>query len=171
MSIPINTPDRPRSRGLGWPIAMASILAFTVVVNLFVFRLAASDPSFSVEPSYYQKAVHWDDELAQRSHNAELGWQATTQLVALKDGVTRLSVRLTDAAGAPLDGADVRLEAFAISRASQVARLALSAADDPSGGVYSAILPDGESGRWELKLNVTHDSERFTSVSRVERPK
>lgn len=171
MSIPLLAPDRPPSRALGWPIAMTAILAFTVVVNLFVFRLAASDPSFSVEPSYYQKAVHWDDELAQRRHNLDLGWQATTQLIASNDGATRLRVRLTDAAGIPLDGADVRLEAFAINRASQVARLALPAAEDAVGGVYTAVLPAGGSGRWELKLDVTHGNERFTSVSRVERPR
>jgi len=171
LSDPVTAPDRPRSRGLGWPIAMSAILGFTVVVNLFVFRLAASDPSFSVEPSYYQKAVHWDDELAQRRHNADLGWQATTQLVASNDGLSRLRVRLTDSAGVPLDGAQVRLQAFAINRASQVTSLALSASDDPSGGVYSAVMPDGGSGRWELKLDVIRESERFTSVSRVERPK
>jgi len=165
----VNALDRPRSRGRGWPIAMSLILATTVAVNMFVFRLASSDPSFAVEPSYYQKAVHWDDELAQRRHNAELGWLATTELVASDDGVTRLRVRLTDAEGVPLNGADVQLEAFAISRASQVATLRLLAADDPAGGVYSAILPVGEPGRWELKLDVEHNNERFTSVSRVER--
>lgn len=167
MSGPLNASNR--SRGRGWPIAMSAILGLTVVVNLFVFRLASSDPSFSVEPSYYQKAVQWDDELAQRRHNIELGWLATTEVAVSDDGVSQLRVRLTDATGTPLDGADVRLEAFAISRASQVARLVLPETDDPAGGVYSVVLPEGEPGRWELRLDIEHGNERFTSVSRVER--
>lgn len=158
-----------RSRGRGWPMAMAAILAITVGVNLFVFRLASSDPSFAVEPSYYQQAVHWDDELAQRSQNAALGWQAAARLVESDDGVARVRVSLTDADGEPLDGADVRLEAFAISRALQVVRLPLPEADEASGGVYSAVLPAGALGQWELRLAIEHDNQRFTSVSRVER--
>lgn len=167
MSSSAKSGDRPSGRG--WPIAMGSILALTVAVNLYVFRLASSDPSFSVEPSYYQKAVNWDDELAQRRHNAALGWVATAELVDSGDGATAVRVRLTDSAGAPLGGADVQLEAFAISRASQVVSLQLPAASDTSGGVYAAPLPSGVPGRWELRLDVGLGDERFTSVSRVER--
>lgn len=173
MTAPGSGTGRRPSRGLGWPIGMAVILAITVSANLYVYHLANDDPSFAVEPDYYQKAVHWDDELAQRRHNAELGWRATTALTAAADGGAELRVRLTDSAGAPLAGATVRVEAFAIDRASQVATLTLAAdtgsdAGSDAGGAYAARLSVARRGRWELRLEAVRGAERFTSVERVE---
>jgi nitrogen fixation protein FixH len=166
---------RRPSRGLAWPIGLAVILAISVGANMFVFHLANDDPSFAVEPDYYRKAVQWDDELAQRRRNAELGWRAAATLAAAREGAaggdaaTELRVRLTDSAGAPLDGAAVSVEALAIDRASQVATFTLAAASDPAGGVYSAMLPAARAGRWELRLVATRGGERFTAVERLER--
>lgn len=165
---------RRPSRGLAWPIGLAVILAISVGANMFVFHLASDDPSFAVEPDYYRKAVQWDDELAQRRRNAELGWRAAATLAAAREGAaggdaTELRVRLTDSAGAPLDGAAVSVEALAIDRASQVATFTLAAASDPAGGVYSAMLPAARAGRWELRLVATRGGERFTAVERLER--
>ena len=54
-------------RGLHWPIGIAMILAIGVVVNLYMMRIAAGDPSFAVESDYYRKAVEHDDVMAQRA--------------------------------------------------------------------------------------------------------
>lgn len=175
---------RRPSRSLAWPIGIAVILALSVGANMFVFHLANDDPSFAVEPDYYRKAVQWDDELAQRRRNAELGWRASATLEAAsvdaasvgapsgdaaRDGATELRVRLTGPAGDPLDGAVVIVEAMAVDRASQVATFTLAAAGDPAGGVYSAMLPAARGGRWELRLVATRGGERFTAVERLER--
>lgn len=156
-------------RGMGWPIAMGAILALTMGGNFLVLRLANDDPSFAVERDYYQKAVHWDEELAQRQHNERLGWDAAARWERSVAGEPELRVRLTDASGAPLDGAVVRVEAFAISRASQVSALTLAAVADPAGGAYAAVLPDARPGRWEVRLEATRGEERFTAVKQVER--
>lgn len=165
-----NTPPTPRGRGLGWPIAMGLVLAITVGVNLLVYRLAAGDPSVAVEPDYYDKAVHWDDELAQRRHNAALGWRSTVTLSPTADGGGELRVRLTDSAGAPIHGAAVSAEAFPVARASQVARLDLAAAPADAEGGYTAPLAIIRRGRWEVRLAVTHGGERFTATQQVELP-
>lgn len=177
MSSPAATPTPlPRGRGLGWPIAMTLVLATTVGVNLFVYRIAASDPSVAVEPDYYNKAVHWDDELAQRRLNRELGWRSAITLSAGNGmgGAGELSVRLTDSTGAPLEGATVSAQAFPVARANQVAALELVAsagdADDGSQGIYAAPLAVTRRGRWEVRLAVTHDGDRFTSTQQVELP-
>ena len=54
---------------------MGTVLALTVAGNLWVMRIANADPSFSVEPDYYRKAVDWDSTMAQRARNEALGWQ------------------------------------------------------------------------------------------------
>jgi len=159
-----------RGRGLGWPIAMSLVLATTVGVNLFVYRLAASDPSMAVEPDYYNKAVHWDDELAQRRHNTLLGWQSAITLSMSGAEGGELRVRLTDSTGAPVEGAAVSAEAFPVARANQVAKVELVANAEGGQGDYAAPLPITRGGRWEVRLAVTRDDDRFTSTQQVELP-
>lgn len=159
---------RGPTRALAWPIGIAVILAVSVAANVFMFRLANGDPSFAVEPDYYRKAVHWDDELAQRRHNVELGWRTTAALTPAGDGGAELRVWLTDSTGAPLDGATVRAQAFAVGRAADVSNLTLVASAHPAGGSYAARLPAARAGRWELRLEATRGADRFTAVERLE---
>lgn len=160
--------SRKRGRGLGWPIGMSVILAGTVALNLYVMHLARSDASFAVEPDYYRKAVHWDDELAQRRRNAALGWRLSPSLARDADDATRLRLRLTDAAGRPLDGVAVEVEAFAIARAAQVQRVTLASAGGDAAGAYDGRLDMRQPGQWELRVVATRGGERFTAVQRVE---
>ena len=50
-------------RGMGWPIGIVAILLAGVVGNLAVIVITKDDPSFSVEPDYYRKAVDWDERM------------------------------------------------------------------------------------------------------------
>ena len=67
-------------RGAWWPIGITTVLATTVAANLWVMRIANDDPSFAIEPDYYQKAIMWDSTLAQARRDAILGWRLTPQL-------------------------------------------------------------------------------------------
>lgn len=164
----------PRDRrGLGWPIAMSAILAGTVALNFWVMHLARSDPSFAVEPDYYARAVHWDDELAQRRRNAALGWRLSSTVSRAAAGAAdtaRLRVRLTDAAGRPLGDATVAVEAFAVARSATVHRARLAAADGTTGD-YDGRLDMRQPGQWELRVVATRGDDRFTAVQRLEAPR
>ena len=71
--------------GMGWPIGVTVILGATIAVNLWVMKIANSDPSFAIEPDYYRKAVHYDSTMAQQRLNASLGWgvEAARRFVAV----------------------------------------------------------------------------------------
>ncbi len=95
-------------RGTGWPIAVATILGLTIAANVWIVRVANRDPSVAVEPDYYQKALHWDDELAQRARNDSLGWRLTPALHDTStDAAGTLDVTLEDHGGTPLSGARI----------------------------------------------------------------
>jgi FixH len=152
-------------RGMGWPIGVAVILAATVGLNIWVYRVANDDPSFAIERDYYRKAVDWDSTLAQRRQNLALGWHLSPRLDAFtpRDGA-RLRITLTDAAGTPIRDATVKVAAFFNARANDIIDSAL--ARDSSG--YSVRLPVRYGGVWELQFDVTRGHERFTATSRVE---
>jgi nitrogen fixation protein FixH len=153
-------------RGAGWPIAVASILVACVAANAWVVRLATNDPAFAVEENYYQRALHWDDELAQRRVNAALGWRLSTSVSRIvPDSGARLHVELRDSAGAPIPDALVRVRALHNARAGEPLAGQLVA---EGGGSYGLRLPMRRPGLWELRFDVHRGAEHFTAGSRIE---
>src|SRR5690606_1778010 len=120
---------------------------------------ALGDPSMVAEPDYYRKALAWETTQAQAARNAALGWTLAPEAGPLEGGRRELRVRLRDAAGAPLDGAAVALEAFHKARRAQALRAELTGAGD---GLYRAVLPLARPGRWELRFVVRRGEETFT---------
>ena len=152
-------------RGSGWPLGVVAILAATVGLNIWVLRVANDDPSFAIEPDYYQKAVDWDSTMAQQRRNLALGWHLAPTLGAFttRDGA-RLQVTLTDASGASIADATVKVAAFYNARANDVIDTTLH----PDSSGYGATLPVKYGGVWELQFDVNRGGTRFTSTSRVE---
>ena len=155
-------------RGLGWPIAVAAILAITVGANVWVAVVAGDDPSFALEPDYYAKAIAWDSTMAQARENARLGWRLVPTLGAFdRDAGARLDVALVDAAGAPIRGAVVTVYALFNARADKIYRATL-APSSTAYALYTTRIPVEHGGEWELRFEVTQGGRRFTSTARVE---
>jgi nitrogen fixation protein FixH len=151
-------------RGTAWPIAVAAILGLTIAANVWLIRVANGDPAFAIEPDYYRRAVHWDDEMAQRRHNAELGWSITPTLsLARENGV--LNVELLDREGAPLAGANVDVVAVHNTRAATPLSARLT---DGGRGLYHVALAADRPGLWQLRFDIRRGAERFTADLRVE---
>lgn len=152
--------------GAWWPIGITGVLATTVAANLWVMRIANDDPSFAIEPDYYQKAITWDSTLAQARQDSILGWRLTPRLeVVAATGKTRISATLSDSLGMPISGAVVSVSALPVARASEVHAATLAAA---GAGEYSGQLDAQRRGQWELRFDVRVGSARFTDVARVE---
>jgi len=153
-------------RGAWWPIGITTVLATTVAANLWVMRIANDDPSFAIEPDYYQKAITWDSTLAQARQDSILGWRLTPQLqFVAATGTTRISATLTDSLGRPISDAVVKVSALPVARASEVHEATLAAT---GAGEYAAQLDARRPGRWELRFDVRAGSTRFTAVARVD---
>jgi nitrogen fixation protein FixH len=141
------------------------LLGATLVGWAVMVSLALNDPSFAVEPDYYQKALAWEAHQAQERENERLGWQARAQAKAVPGwpGQRELTVELTDRTGR-LSGASVSLAAFHNARASTIIESALT---EKAEGAYSARLPMRLPGEWELRLTAIRGDERFTQVLRA----
>lgn len=153
----------PRQKRSLWPWMVVGLLAIPVTVDLGVIWFVGSDPTFAVEPQYYQKAVNWDDEMAQRRANDALGWTTRVEVLPSADGPT-LRVHLLDRDGQPVTGAQVTAQTFHNARASQV----LTATLQGDGDAYSAALAMRRPGVWEVRLAVQRGKDRFTRVERLE---
>ena len=152
--------------GAAWPIGIAVLLVATMAGNLVMMRIASDDPAFAVEPDYYRKAVHFDSTMAQERANTALGWTATSRFAPLADGRdTQLRITLADASGAAISDATVRVVAMFNARAGD----RLDALLVPEGdGAYVTALPVTWAGQWEVRIDATRGTDRFTASQRVE---
>lgn len=154
-------------RGAAWPLAVMTILGLTIAANIWLIRVANGDPSFAVEENYYQRGVHWDDEMAQRRHNAALGWRAVASATPIRRGYgSDVRVALNDAAR-PIDGAVVTVRAVHLARAGMPFDITLTARD---AGAYEARVPIERAGLWELRIDVRRGTDRFTAIERLDVP-
>uniref|UniRef100_A0A832MKV0 FixH family protein n=1 Tax=Eiseniibacteriota bacterium TaxID=2212470 RepID=A0A832MKV0_UNCEI len=151
-----------------WPAAVVAVLVVTVAANGVLLWAAHHGDAPAIEPDYYRKAVAWDSTLAARRASAALGWRADAVLGPLAAGGAEVGVVLTDAAGAPLEGAHVRVTAVHNARGGRTVEAVLA----PRGaGRYAARAPLGRAGLWELRIEAARGAERFAvSLRRDARP-
>lgn len=155
-------------RGTAWPLAVTAILGVTVAANIWLIRLANSDPSFAVEENYYERGVRWDDELAQRAHNQALGWKVVaTMSPGGKASGELLHIALTDSAVMPIEGASIVVKAVHVARAGEPVEVTLAPL---APGEYEAAVPVRRAGLWELRIDVRRGTERFTATERLDVP-
>ncbi len=108
------------SSGKLWALVPVLILGGMFAGWAVMLSYALDDPSFGVEPNYYQKAVHFDDYQAQERENRRLGFQLHAALEPASKGSASLRVRATDGSHEPLSGARVAVSAFHLARSNEL---------------------------------------------------
>ena len=152
--------------GMRWPVGIVAVLLLSSGGQIWFATVASQDKSFAVEGDYYDKAVHWNDELAQRRENAQLGWRVTPTLrLGTGNGDGSIVITLRDSSGAPITGATVTVLAMHNARAN---RQLFATLIDSGAGEYRAPLAAERPGEWELRFTVKRGEERFTISERVD---
>lgn len=151
-----------------WPLSIVVCLGALMVLYAYLFHVAGDPAALVVEKDYYQKGLHYSDEMAQQRLNSSLGWTVSPMISALPAGGADLRVEVRDAAGAPLSGATVDVVAThnVIANAPETASLA-----DRGNGSYDAHLSLPRAGMWELRFVVVHGGQKFTADERVDIPR
>ena len=157
----------PGSRAWLWPVGLALALTLSAGGNIVFMILANRDPSFAVEPDYYQKGLDWDRTMAQEAANRVLGWTARLEDSAPAPGGRRLVLRVLDREGRPVEGAEVTLEALHGARAAEIVRGRLTGSGQ---GRYGADLPLVRAGVWELRVRAARGAAVFTQRIDAELP-
>jgi nitrogen fixation protein FixH len=148
------------SRVRRWPVLLAAALLAQAAGVLTMVTIAARDRNFSVEPNYYEKAVHWDDAARERDHARELGWSVTT---AIRD--RSLVVNLATALGAPLEGASISGEYFHQAHTREHSNVTLTAV---SPGRYECPVGVLRPGFFQVRLQIVRGPERVCVIETVE---
>jgi hypothetical protein len=141
-----------------WPIGLGVVLALTIAGNVVVYRLATRHDALAIEPDYYRKAVAWDSTQAVAGRSRALGWRLSATLGAAGRWAAPFSVALSDDAGAPVTGALVRVEVFAVARADE--RLDTTLAETAPGH-YSLSLPVVGAEWHEVRLTADRAGDHF----------
>jgi nitrogen fixation protein FixH len=158
-----------RSAGTGkgwWAFVPVGLLTALLSIQGVMVAFAVSDPSFAIEPSYYQKASNWDRHQRELGASQALGWRANIRVGATQPGGDReVIIELLDSAARPVRG--VRLEAvyFHNARAALRAQRELKAS---ATGTFSAALPLHRAGLWVFQLQGTRGADHFQQELRVD---
>jgi nitrogen fixation protein FixH len=151
------------ARGLHWPVIVVLILGGSVSMHLVILAKATGDPSFVIEKDYYEQATRWDATQEERRASEALGWKVDARARAVGPDL-EVEIAVTDAAGRPIEGADVWVKGFAIARSAAVAHATLDFDDTR----YRGRLDHGRPGLWDLDVEVRLHDQRFLTKKRVE---
>ncbi len=152
-------------KGWYWPWIIIALLVATAAGQGVMLYAATHDSTFSLEPDYYKKAVAFDTVMAQERENATLGWTASATIGANLQGTREVTLTLTDAAGARITDAHVRVTAIHNLEGDRHVTQGLTVRDD---GRFTARLPIPRAGMWELRIDAMRGRERYTNSLRVD---
>lgn len=151
------------SQGWIWPVIICALLGGQVLLMGVVYYIANTDPTFAVEPDYYQKGLDWDQHAAQDRSNTRLGWTVDFAIGPAADLLENheFTCTLLNHDGAPLDGAVIDLTAFHHARGDHRLQTKLDALGK---GRYGAKIKMKRDGLWEFRFDVKRGPEEFTHV-------
>lgn len=115
--------------GLRWLLAIGGLLAANVVA-MVILAVVANNGGTQVIPAYYDKAVHYDDEIDRASASRALGWHAEVAIAA-----GSIDVTVSDATGHAVEGAQVRVTGYQRAHAGEPVDVQLATV---GGGHYRA---------------------------------
>jgi nitrogen fixation protein FixH len=135
-----------------WILAIVGLLAANVIA-MVILAVIANNGTNQVIPDYYAKAAHYDDEMARSSVSQALGWHV---VVVIAGG--SIDVIASDAAGQPLEGAQVRVTGYQRAHAADPLDQVLATAGP---GHYRAAS-HARPGQYDLTALVTSGTARYT---------
>jgi hypothetical protein len=152
-------PGGTRSRGI-WPGAIFALLGMNVcIVGITVFA-ATRGSAAAVEPNYYERAVHWDQDARALERSRLQGWSVDVRLTPATQGAgSDLVVHARDRDGKPLDAATITASLFHHARPGEIAEPILS--PDPDGGLRASV-PGAAPGLWRVNLSIIRGSDRWS---------
>lgn len=107
--------------GMRWLFAIGGLLVGNAIA-MVILAVVAGNGGTQVIPSYYDRAAHFDDEIARASASRALGWHAEVSIAA-----GAIDVAMSDAAGHAVDGARVRVTGYQRAHAGEPVDVELAA--------------------------------------------
>jgi nitrogen fixation protein FixH len=135
-----------------WLLAIASLLAANVIA-MVTLAVVANRGGAQVIPDYYAKATRYDDELSRSAASRALGWHVEIAMAG-----RTVDAVVSDASGAPIDRAAVRITGYQRAHAVDTVDVVLTAS---SGGHYRGAIP-GRLGWYDLVASIDTAAAHFS---------
>lgn len=135
-----------------WPGMIVGILLLSVVANIVLIVAATSDGGAQIEADYYERALAWDEELAQREQSEALGWQTDLTIEPTAPAGQVVLVTVADHAGQPVHGLTGALKMRHATQA-QWRSLELEPITG-SLGQYKVVTAFDRPGLWDFTVDV-----------------
>ena len=150
--------------GWFWIAFTTVILVGGLIAGGIMLFVSWNHPSLTADDDYYQRAVGYDQVKAQETTNLALGWVLDLEITRkVNTGVPEALVhlKLADAAGNALEGAEVDVETFHLARSGDRFRGLLPAV---APGIYEVSMPLRRSGIWEFRFVILRGDDTFTAT-------
>jgi nitrogen fixation protein FixH len=143
--------------------AMLLFFGLIIAINVAFSVIAVRSFPGEDEKRSYLQGLRYNEKLAARDAQADLGWTATLEVVAAGDS-TSISVRFADRNGRPVDGLSIngRMRRPATTRDDRALTFR-----DMGGGVYVADTGVLQPGGWMFQGIATRGTERFEFERRM----
>lgn len=175
-------PPAPSSAWL-WPVGLFTLMCASVAVCVGTAIIASGDPSFGLEPDYYDKAVAWDHTAAAREASERLGWVAGAEISnpSWPTAERTLTVRATDRLGSPIAAEAIEVVTFHHARSREHVELSIgTGAPVPAVGVGAVVaaepgcwvwsVGEARAGVWQVRIRISRGNATFVAVLDVETP-
>ena len=155
---------------LVWVGVIVAFLVGQVVLCAVAAVLATGDPSFAVVPGYHDRALRWDETVAEQRASEALGWAVEVAPDTTADVIGRREVTITlrDAASRPVENAAVRATLYHHARAGEPHSVAFRPTEQ--AGVYAAVAEMRRPGLWQFRVEATRADERFAVERTIDVP-
>ncbi|MBL8545971.1 MAG: FixH family protein [Hyphomonadaceae bacterium] len=140
----------------GWHVLIALLAFFAAIIAINIAFAVAAVQTFPGEDERrsYTQGLHYNNVLAERRAQAELGWRARSELTTDAQGVL-LAVDLRDRQGAPINNANIDATLRWLPSESGDRALVFEA---QGGGRYVARIGALDAGRWDLRARAQDQS-------------
>lgn len=156
--------ERMRRRGRWAPWALAALIA-AIAGGLIGF--AYGPWSGATPPTAYENGERHDDAPADEAAQRQLGWQVFVAFTATAARAGEVGVWASGPDGAWLTGAETRVAFLRPAAGSPALDIVLP---EGSAGSYGARVELPQSGKWDMRVTITHGGRVFRTLRRIEAP-
>ena len=139
-------------RGKHVLMAMLAFFGTIILVNMIFVYFALDTWTGLTTENAYKEGLNYNQTIAARDAQRELGWQADISLAALPDGSEELTVTLRDQKGAPLSGLTV---SGSLGRPTYEGHDQTVVLAEAAEGLYVTPLTLPLRGNWDLALTAS----------------
>lgn len=155
---------QPESADPWVPFAFAAFCLVVLAANGTLIAIAVATWPGLETTDAFRKGLAYNTALATAREQEALGWRGELVFAPTRPGRGRLELELSDAAGRPIERAQVRA---AFSRPAQAGHDFMVALSRHGGGVYALETAFPLAGAWDVRLLAEDNADRFGLAGRI----